>query len=44
VGETLSRGRPVAVLAGAGNETARLRVGLSLNGRTLDPQQYLLPN
>ena len=44
VGETLSRGQPVGVLAGAGDETARLRVGLSLDGRTLDPQQYLLPN
>ncbi len=43
-GERLSRGQSLGVLAGDGDETARLRVGLSLNGRALDPQRYLLPN
>ena len=44
VGERLSRGQSLGVLAGDGDETARLRVGLTFNGRALDPQQYLLPN
>lgn len=44
VGDTLSRGQNLGALAGASDEVARLRVGLALNGRALDPQQYLLPN
>ena len=44
VGETLSRGESLGVLGGTGDETARLRVGLSLNDRALEPWQYLLPN
>lgn len=44
VGETLSRGESLGVLGGTSDETARLRVGLSLNDRALDPWQYLLPS
>ena len=44
VGESVSRGEPLGVLAGSSGETARLRVGLSFNGRALDPGQYLLRN
>ncbi len=44
VGDALSRGQSLGVLAGANEAAARLRVGLAFNGRALDPRRYLLPN
>lgn len=42
VGDNVTRGSQLGALAGEANEAATLRLGLTLQGRTLDPSLYLL--
>jgi soluble lytic murein transglycosylase-like protein len=43
VGDVVSRGQQLGALVGGGAEPARLRLGISYEGRALDPSRYLLP-
>ena len=44
VGTTVRRGELLGALPGGPRDTAQLRLGMSYNGRALDPQRYVLPS
>lgn len=44
VGATVARGELLGQLPGVPSDTAQLRLGISYEGRALDPRRYVLPN
>jgi len=44
VGDTVARGELLGRLPGASDERAQLRLGISFEGRALDPRRYVLPS
>jgi murein DD-endopeptidase MepM/ murein hydrolase activator NlpD len=44
VGESVRRGQLLGTLPGGAGDASQLRLGISYEGRALDPRRYVLPS